>query len=67
MSQASIWVFYVSDFIQYSLSLSEEDTVVMVLNLYIRKLRYQAVVETAWTHMAGERQNQVMEAGSLAP
>ena len=67
MFQALIWVFYVSDFIQYSLSLSEEDTVVKVLNLYIGKLRHQADVELAWTHTAGEGQNQVMEAGSLAP
>lgn len=36
-----------SDFIQYSLSVAEEDTVVIILNLYIGKLRHHVVVELA--------------------
>ena len=67
MCQAPIWVFCVYDFIPSSQSLSAEDTLVIVLNLYIGKLRHPAVVELAWIHIAGEGQSQYLEAGSLTP
>lgn len=47
LCQAPIQVFHVYDFIQSSQSLSEEDTVIIILNSQVGKLRHPAVMKLA--------------------